>query len=100
MPQPTLYAPVLLPPSSVVGPASGESVTSLPLRMLQELLVLPSDWSRNELEVQCAMAALQNLSMGSPAQLQPEVMDTSGSVATASEAAASEMPSERQERSD
>ncbi len=31
-------------------------------------------------------------------QPQPEVMDTSGSVATPSEVAASEMPSERQER--
>ncbi len=58
------------------------------------------DWSmpHNEPAIQQAVAALQKLGMGSPMQPPQEAMDTLGSVAAASEAAASKKPSERHER--
>ncbi len=85
-----------LPPGSLRGPASNESVTELPLM----LKALPHDWSapHNEPAIQQAVAALQNVGTGSPAQPPQEAMDMSGSVATASEATTSKTPSERQER--
>ncbi len=64
------------------------------------LKALPPNWSApsDRPEIQQAVAALQDPNVGSPAQLSQELMDTTGSVAAASEIAASKTLSERQER--
>ncbi len=83
-------------PRSAHPISSQESVTVLP----PMLKALPPDWSapHQRPEIQQAIAALHDPSTGSPAQLQQEEMDTSGSMVAASEATASEMPSKRQGR--
>ncbi len=64
------------------------------------LKALPPDWNapHHRPEIQQAVGALQDLNAGSPMQLSQEVMDVSRSVVATSEVAASETPSERQER--
>ncbi len=68
--------------------------------LLLMLKVLPTNWSapHQRPDIQQAVAALQDLSAGSPMQLQPQMMDTLGSMAAASEVTAFKTPSERQER--
>ncbi len=63
---------------------------------LPMLRALPTDWSapHQRPELGQAIAALQALTAGGSTQLQQEPMDISGSVVAASEAGASEMPSE------
>ncbi len=83
-------------PRSVRLIGSQESITECP----PMLKALPPDWSAPHLQpaIQQAVAALQDPSAGSPAQLPEEAMDMLGSTVTASEANASETPSEQQER--
>ncbi len=78
-------------PGSAHPISSQESVTECP----PMLKALPPDWSapHKRPKLQQAVAALQDPNAGSPMQPSQEPMDNSGSAA-----AASEMPSERQER--